>query len=143
MYDLVLKPETPVFLAPGRFRKEVIERLDAQGNVLVALDESSVRTAVAELLALDVQAIAVSLVFSFLDPTHERRVREIIAEIVPGLPVSISSDVDPAFREYERTCVTAFDAYIKPVVAEYLANLEAGLSKQKPLPLRLPGQSCS
>jgi N-methylhydantoinase A/oxoprolinase/acetone carboxylase beta subunit len=129
MYDLVLKPETPVFLAPGRYRKEVRERLDASGNVLTPLDERTVRHAVAELVALDVQAIAVSLVFSFLNPTHERRIRDIIEAEHPGLPVSLSSDVDPAFREYERTCVTAFDAYIKPVVADYLANLEAGLQR--------------
>ena len=125
MYDLVLKPETPVFLAPGRYRKEVRERVDASGNILVRLDEDSVRQAIAELIALDVKAIAVSLVFSFLDPTHERRIRDMIPA---GIPVSLSSDVDPAFREYERTCVTAFDAYIKPVVADYLANLEAGLA---------------
>ena len=125
MYDLVLKPETPVFLAPGRYRKEVRERLDASGNVLTPLDEDSVRQAIAALIALDVEAIAVSLVFSFLNPTHERRIRDMIPR---DIPVSLSSDVDPAFREYERTCVTAFDAYIKPVVADYLANLEAGLA---------------
>lgn len=129
MYDLILTPETPVFLAPGRFRKEVIERLDAQGNVLRPLDEASVTKAIEELTALHVQAIAVCLVFSFLDPTHERRVAEMIQTARPGMLVSLSSDVDPAFREYERTCVTAFDAYIKPVVADYLANMERGLAK--------------
>ena len=129
MYDLVLKPETPVFLAPGRYRKEVRERLDAAGGILTPLDETTVRQAVAELVALGAQAIAVSLVFSFLNPAHERRIRDIVAAEYPGLPVSLSSDVDPAFREYERTCVTAFDAYIKPVVADYLANLEAGLQR--------------
>lgn len=129
MYDLVLQPETPVFLAPGRFRHEVRERLDAQGQVLVPLDETSVTAAVDALLGLEVKAIAVSLVFSFLDPAHERRIRAIIAERAPHLPVSLSSEVDPAFREYERTCVTAFDAYIKPVVADYLANMEAGLAR--------------
>lgn len=129
MYDLVLKPETPVFLAPGRFRKEVRERLDARGQVLTPLDEASVHAAIDALLAQDVKAIAVSLVFSFLDPTHERRIRALIAERAPWLPVSLSSEVDPAFREYERTCVTAFDAYIKPVVADYLANMEAGLAR--------------
>ncbi len=128
MYDLVLRPETPVFLAPGRFRKEVRERLDAQGRVLTLLDEDSVHRAVADLVAADVQAIAVCLLFSFLDPTHEQRIRAIIAEAHPDLPVSLSSDVDPAFREYERTCVTAFDAYIKPVIADYLANMERGLA---------------
>jgi N-methylhydantoinase A/oxoprolinase/acetone carboxylase beta subunit len=127
MYDLVLKPETPVFLAPRRYRMEVAERLDARGRVLVPLDEDSVRLAVTRLAELDVRAIAVSLLFSFLDPAHERRTRAIIQEMLPGLPVSLSSDVDPAFREYERTCVTAFDAYIKPIVADYLANMEQGL----------------
>src|SRR6185312_7033722 len=116
MYDLVLRPETPVFLAPRRFRKEVRERLDAQGNVLVPLEEDSARRAIIELVEQQVQAIAVCLLFSFLDPTHEQRVRDLIAELCPGLPVSLSSEVDPAFREYERTCVTAFDTYIKPLV---------------------------
>jgi len=128
MYDLVLKPETPVFLAPGRFRKEVRERLDAQGQILIPLDEDSVRRAIDELLALDVKAIAVCLLFSFLDPSHEQGIRAMIEAMSPGLPVSLSSDVDPAFREYERTAVTAFDAYIKPIVADYLANMEQGLA---------------
>lgn len=128
MYDLVLTPETPVFLAPGYYRKEVRERLDAQGRVVVPLDEASVRRAVEELAAQGVDAIAVCLLFAFLDPAHERRVREIVAAILPGVPVSLSSEVDPAFREYERTCITAFDAYIKPVVADYLADLERGLA---------------
>jgi N-methylhydantoinase A/oxoprolinase/acetone carboxylase beta subunit len=128
MYDLVLHPETPVFLAPSRFRKEVTERLDAHGDTLTALDEGSVVRAIEELAALDVRAIAICLVFSFLDPTHERRIRGLIQDMYPHLMVSLSSEVDPAFREYERTCVTAFDAYIKPVVADYLANMEQGLA---------------
>jgi N-methylhydantoinase A/oxoprolinase/acetone carboxylase beta subunit len=128
MYDLMLQPETPVFLAPRRLRKEVVERLDARGETLCPLDEASVARAVAELVEQDVRAIAVCLMFSFLDPTHERRIHEMILAAYPGMPVSLSSDVDPAFREYERTCVTAFDAYIKPVVADYLATLEQSLS---------------
>src|SRR5215213_9454111 len=93
MYDLVLRPETPVFLAPGRYRKEVRERLDAQGNVLMPLDEASVRDAIDELLAQDVEAVAVCLLFSFLDSTHERRIRDMVAELALGLPVSLSSEV--------------------------------------------------
>ena len=129
MYDLILKAETPVFLAPRPFRHEVTERIDSLGQVLVALDEASVARAVDALVAMDVRAIAVSLVFSFLNPDHEQRIRRYIEARHPGLMVSLSSDVDPAFREYERTCVTAFDAYIKPVVAAYLANMEAGLAR--------------
>lgn len=128
MYDLVLHPEVPVFLAPGRFRKEVTERVDAQGQVVTPLDEASVRIAVQSLLEAEVEAIAVCLIFSFLHPDHEHRVAAIIAEMAPHIPVSLSSSVDPAFREYERTCVTAFDAYIKPIVARYLRNLENGLA---------------
>ena len=127
VYDLLLKPETPVFLAPGALRKEVGERLTATGDVLVPLEESSVVRAVDELAAEGVEAIAVSYLFSFLNPAHERRTREIVAGRHPRILVSLSSDVDPAFREYERTCVTAFDAYIKPVVGRSLENMERGL----------------
>ncbi|MFL5289663.1 MAG: hydantoinase B/oxoprolinase family protein, partial [Rhodopila sp.] len=129
MYDLILAPETPVFLAPGRFRKEITERISAQGDVIVPLDEDSVRIAVTELARQDVQAIAVCLLFSFLNPAHERRVRQIVADMLPGVPVSLSCEVDPAFREYERTCITAFDACIKPIVSDYLADMEAGLQR--------------
>ena len=128
VYDLVLKPETPVFLAPGARRKEVDERLTATGEVLVPLDERSVVRAVDELVAEGVEAIAVSYLFSFLNPAHERRTREIVVERHPGLMVSLSCEVDPAFREYERTCVTAFDAYIKPVVGRYLERMEQDLA---------------
>src|SRR5205085_2877612 len=129
VYDLILKPETPVFLAPGALRKEVGERVTATGDVLVALDESSVVRAVDELVGEGVESIAVSYLFSFLNPAHERRTREIIAERHPQIMVSLSSDVDPAFREYERTCVTAFDAYIKPVVGRYLETMEHELAQ--------------
>ncbi len=128
MYDLILKPETPVFLAPGALRKEVRERIAADGSVLVPLDEASVASAAEELIAQGVEAIAVSYLFSFLNPAHEERTREIVTQLAPGLMVSLSSEVDPAFREYERTSVTAFDAYIKPVVDRYLAAMEADLA---------------
>jgi N-methylhydantoinase A/oxoprolinase/acetone carboxylase beta subunit len=128
MYDLVLKPEAPVFLAPGARRKEVRERVGPDGAVLVALDEDIVERAVRELLAEGCKAIAVSFLFSFLNPAHERRTREIISSLCPEMMVSLSCEVDPAFREYERTCVTAFDAYIKPVVDRYLAAMERDLA---------------
>jgi N-methylhydantoinase A/oxoprolinase/acetone carboxylase beta subunit len=123
MYDLDMDPETPTFLAPRRRRVGVRERLDARGGRLVSLDEDQVRAVVARLRDEGVQAIAVCYLFSFVDPVHERRTRELIAETAPGLSVSLSSDVDPTFREYERTCVTAFDAYLGPVVKRYLAGL--------------------
>jgi N-methylhydantoinase A/oxoprolinase/acetone carboxylase beta subunit len=128
MYDLVLEPEAPAFLAPGARRQEVRERVGPSGAVLVPLDEASVERAVRALLEEDVGAIAISLLFSFLNPAHERRIREIIVTMAPEMPVSLSSEVDPAFREYERTCVTAFDAYIKPVVDRYLGRMERDLA---------------
>ena len=128
MYALKLAPETPVFLLPGALRKEVRERVGAEGEVLVALEEESVRRAVRELAAEGVQAIAISFLFSFLNPAHELRAREIVTEIAPHIMTSVSCEVDPAFREYERTCITAFDAYLKPVVDRYLENMESDLA---------------
>ncbi|MCC7483461.1 MAG: hydantoinase/oxoprolinase family protein [Burkholderiales bacterium] len=131
VYRAILAPETPVFLAPGRLRREVPERLSASGEVLTPLDEDAVRREVAALAAENVKAIAVSFLFSYLNPAHERRAADIIREMHPGLMVSLSSEVDPAFREYERTCITAFDAYVKPVIDRYLEIMEGGLGVEK------------
>src|SRR5438067_426573 len=123
MYDLQMDPEVPTFLAPRRRRLGIRERLDARGRVLAPLDESGVRAAVTRLHAQGVQAIAVCYLFSFLNPAHERRTRDLVAELAPEISVSLSSDVDPTFREYERLCVTAFDAYLGPVVKRDLTGL--------------------
>jgi len=127
MYDLAMDAEVPTFLAPRRRRLGIRERLDARGRVLVPLDEAAVAQAVETLRAQGVQAVAVCYLFSFVNPAHEQRTREIIAALAPELSVSLSSDVDPTFREYERLCVTAFDAYLGPVVKRYLAGLAATL----------------
>jgi len=138
MYDLNLAPETPGWLAPGARRVEVTERIDATGAALTPLDETSLANAIAKLKAEGVEAVAVALLFSFLNPTHERRVRTAIEAAMPGIPVSISSEVDPVFREYERTVVTTFDAYVKPVVARYLAAMDRDLAKAGvPVPLQI------
>jgi N-methylhydantoinase A len=128
LHRVLLEPVTPGFLAPGALRKEVGEQVSAQGDVVVPLDEDSVRRAVAELAADGAQAIAVCYLFSFLHPDHELRTRALIQASHPDIAVSLSSEVDPKFREYERTVVTAFDAYMKPIVGRYLARLEAGLA---------------
>nr|HIA88998.1 hydantoinase/oxoprolinase family protein [Gammaproteobacteria bacterium] len=129
IYELQLDPETPVFLAPGARRAEVIERISSEGEILKPLDETSLRNAIETLRTEGVTSIAVCFLFSFLNPTHERRVRDIIEAEYPDISVSLSSDVDPAFREYERTVVTAFDAYTKPVLRDYLSELNLALSK--------------
>jgi N-methylhydantoinase A len=123
MYDLDMDPETPTFVAPRRRRIGIRERLDARGALLTPLDEEQVRAAVTALRRDGVQAIAVCYLFSFVNPAHERRTREICHEVAPEISVSLSSEVDPTFREYERLCVTVFDAYLGPVVKRYLAGL--------------------
>src|SRR5262249_30128988 len=123
MYDLDMDPETPTFIAPRRRRIGIRERLDAHGAVLTPLDETQLRAAVTALRRDGLQAIAGCYLFSFVNPAHARRRREICREVAPEISVSLSSDVDPTFREYERLCVTAFDAYLGPVVKRYLAGL--------------------
>lgn len=128
MYHVILDPETPTFIAPGAHRKEIPERVGPRGEIVEPLDEEAVLEAVDQLKRQGVQSIAIAFLFSFLDPTHERRARELISDRYPELLVSISSEVDPAFREFERTLVTVFDAYVKPTVDRYLANLKNGIA---------------
>ncbi len=129
VYRVILEPETPVFLAPGQFRREVAERVSATGEIVTPLDEAALLAAADELAAAGAQALAICFLFSFLNPVHERRARSLIETRHPNIMVSVSHEVDPAFREYERTVATAFDAYVKPVVDRYLAHLEAGLAR--------------
>jgi N-methylhydantoinase A/oxoprolinase/acetone carboxylase beta subunit len=138
MYDLILQPETPVFLAPGSRRKEVRERISAQGAIVTPLNESDVRARAAELATDGVEAVAIVFLFSFLNPAHERRARDIVNAAHPNLAISVSCEVDPALREYERTAVTAFDAYLKPVVAGYVARMGRDLAAAGvPAPLQM------
>ena len=138
MYEVRLDPQTPVFLAPRAMRIGVRERIGPAGEVIEPLDEGSVREALDRLAAAGAECIAVCLLFSFVDPRHERRIREIANTEHPELEVSLSSEVDPAFREYERTAVTAFDAYIKPTVGRYLADLAGRLADAGvPAPLQI------
>jgi N-methylhydantoinase A len=124
MYDVFTDAETPTMLAPKRRRRGVPERVGADGTVIVPLDQDAAAAAVRDLIEREhVQALAVSLLFSFRNPTHEQRLRELIHAIDPTIGVSLSSEVDPMFREYERTVVTAFDAYIRPVVERYVREL--------------------
>jgi N-methylhydantoinase A/oxoprolinase/acetone carboxylase beta subunit len=138
MYNLNFLPSAPVFLVPGELRKGVRERIAANGDVIIPIDEGSLRSAIQELIDKDVEAIAVAFLFSFVNPEHERRAAALLAELAPNIPVSISSEVDPAFREYERTCVTAFDAYVKPVLRTYIETMENELSALGvPAPLQI------
>ena len=130
IYDLFVGTQTPVFLAPRRRRRGIRERLAADGAVVSPLDEEHARGVIEELhVGARPDAFAVSLLHSFRNAAHEERVRELISELAPAVGVSLSSEIDPMFREYERTVVTAFDAYVRPVIAGYVRELAAELGR--------------
>ena len=123
-YDITWVKPAP--LVKRRDCYEIDERIDRDGKRLEPLDEAGVR-ALAQTIAAEgrIEAIAVNFLFSFLDPAHERRVREILAEVLPEVPVSISYDVLPKWKEYERASTTIADAYLKPGVGAYLERMGA------------------
>ncbi|UPY38772.1 hydantoinase/oxoprolinase family protein [Sediminicoccus sp. KRV36] len=127
-YDLVFGPQTPIHVAPRERRLEAAGRIGPDGVELTPLNEANVIAAARSLAADGVQAIAICFLFAFLNPAHERRAREIIQATCPGIAVSLSCEVDPAIREYERTCATVFDAALKPVLDAYLGRIEALLA---------------
>jgi N-methylhydantoinase A len=114
------RADKPEPLIPRRRMRSVTERIDRQGRVYIPLREDEVRQAVKELLEEKVEGIAVALLWSFLNPTHERRVAEIIEEMAPGMPVSLSSTVAPLVREFPRTMTTIIDLYIGSALKELL-----------------------
>ena len=128
MYDLNIDVQTPVFLSPKRYRVGVPERVDAAGTVIKPLDEEFVARQVTEMKTQHgIESIAVVYLFSFENSAHEVRTREIIKELYPDLFVSLSSEVNPIYREYERTAVTAFDAYMRPTMERAISNMEQQL----------------
>ena len=106
-----------------RLRLEVAERIDAAGAVVEPLDEASVRAAIERIRREGAAAVAVCLLHSYRNPAHERRVGELVRDALPGVYLSLSVDVLPEIREYERTSTTVINAYVGPVVAAYLASL--------------------
>ena len=130
MYDVFIEPETPVFLAPRRRIIGIQERIYADGGVDVPLDEDEVAQAVRTLVdEHSVEAVAVCYLFSFANAAHEQRTRDIILREFPELRVSLSSELDPRFREYERLCLTAFDAYLRPVLERYIGEVNGALAE--------------
>ncbi len=124
-YDIDIEKPAPLVARPLRFT--VPERVDVTGRALLPLDEAAVRAVAPELVAQGVEAVAVSYIHAYANPAHERRTREILAEVAPGLPVSLSSEVCPEIREYERTSTTIANAYVQPLMAGYLTRLRAAL----------------
>ncbi len=126
MYDLSVDMPPP--LVPRDLRRPVRERIDRDGRVVIPLDERTAEAAVDALRERGVEAIAVSLLWSFVNPLHERRIADIIARRFPGVPVSLSSYVAPEFREFERASTTVLNAYLEPVTAAYLDSLSTRLA---------------
>ena len=128
LYDMTV--DLPEPLVPRYLRLEIAERIGASGEVVLPLDEQSVVEAVQKLKSEGVEAIAVCLLFSFRYPAHERKVREICREIYPEAPVSLSCEVAPEFREFERTSTTVINSYLAPITKGYLDSLTAQLTQK-------------
>ncbi|MGA2665539.1 MAG: hydantoinase/oxoprolinase family protein [Nitrososphaerales archaeon] len=125
LYDI--RWEKPSPLVPRHLRYEVDERVGRSGEVVTELDEEGVRRIAREVRAAGIRTVGVSLLFSFMNPSHERAVRRIFGEEAPDVYISISSEVNPEIREYERASTVAIDAAVKPVMDLYIGSLERGL----------------
>jgi N-methylhydantoinase A len=126
-YDINI--DLPPPLVPRRLRLPVRERIDAQGSILVPLDAESVNRAIDTLSEHRIEAVAVGLLHSFTNSDHECQVGEAIAKRMPGVAVTLSSDVSPEMREYERFSTACANAYLQPLMGSYIARLESELHR--------------
>jgi len=124
-YDIFA--EYPEPLVPRSLRREVNERISADGRVLVKLNPAEVVNVLSELCDAGIESLAVCLINSYENPAHEIEIKEIVKQNAPELSLSTSYEVLPQIREYERSCTTATNAYVKPITAKYLAKLSARL----------------
>ncbi len=127
LFDYFFSKATPI--APQSLTKEIPERSDYEGNVLLPLDEAAVRQAARELKSQGVASIAVCYLFSFMNPAHEERTRDLIREEYPDAHVSLSSEVLPRIREWPRLSTTLLNAYLEPVLVRYIGHLNKGLDE--------------
>ena len=125
IYDLFL--ELPEPLVERRLRVEIDERVNAKGQVVVALDEVSLRQACAALREAGVEAVGISFLHAYANSAHEQRAEAAVREALPGAAVSVSHRVAPELREYERTSTTVANAYVQPLAERYLERLAEGL----------------
>jgi len=120
-YDLRISFPEP--LVPRQRRMEIDERLHASGQVLQPLDEHGARAAVTRLLEQGIESLAVALLHAYRNPTHEQAIRDIVTEMAPDLPISLSSSVLPEIGEYERTSTTVVNAYTQPITRRYVDRI--------------------
>jgi len=133
-YDIYMVRPEP--LVPRYRRHTVPERLAADGSVLLDLDEAALKALVPVLEAQKVEAVAICFLHSYINPAHEQRAREILAAALPGVAITISSEVCPEIREYERMSTASANAYVQPMMAGYLGRLQSelnGLGMDAPL----------
>lgn len=126
LYDTRLRLPEP--LIPRDRRREVGQRTLADGTALIPLDHDAVRELAADLLAAGVKSVAIVFLHSYVDPSDEVLARSLVGEVAPELSVSISAEVAPEMREFERTSTTAVNAYVRPLVTEYLDRVAGGLA---------------
>src|SRR5438046_9872721 len=126
VYDLQI--EKPVPLIPRRVIGEVTERILADGTVRTELDEADARRAIRALAARGVTTLAICLLHAYLNPVHERRLAAIAAEVAPHVTVTLSHEVSPTFREYERTPTTVVNAYVMTAIRDYLRGLATAMT---------------
>ncbi|MFZ5618307.1 MAG: hydantoinase/oxoprolinase family protein, partial [Pseudomonadota bacterium] len=127
-YDVMIDRPPP--LVPRWLRLPIRERLNAKGEALIALDEQSVAAVIPSLEAEKVEALAVGFLHSYANPAHEQRAAGIIAKALPHLSISLSSDVAPEIREYERQTTTVANAYVRPLMERYLRALEQAFASR-------------
>jgi N-methylhydantoinase A len=127
LYDLF--QDAPAVLVPRRWRFEITERIDAQGQVVVPLHEREIDDVIGAIRGAELETVAVSLLFSFLNDAHERLVGERLRRALPGVGVYLSSEVLPEIREFERASTTAVCAYVGPLLAGYLDRLQRAVSE--------------
>ena len=120
-YDVFVQKPPP--LVPRHLRFTVPERCSAEGRVLLPLDEAAVSALVQPLRAHRIESVAVSLIHGYANPTHERRIRDILAAALPDLRISLSSEVAPEIREYDRLSTTVCNAFVQPLMAGYLERM--------------------
>ena len=122
-----LQLEYPDPYIPRRYTFEMPERINAEGRIETPLDEAAVRAILATFPRRGIEAIAVCLLWSIANPQHERRIGELITELLPATPYTLSHQINPILREYRRASSTAIDASLKPLMQKYLSDLEADL----------------
>jgi N-methylhydantoinase A len=136
IYDLDIEMPRP--LVDRDARVEVVERVDAQGEVSTPLDEAELERVCRAVQALEVESVVVSLLHSYVNADHEKRIEAKLKAAMPKLAVSLSSDLAREIKEFERTSTTAANAYVKPLVAEYLHELESRVAAiREGVPLRV------